>query len=363
MELNNINEPSEEIIEEKKRPGYLRASGKWTDIFIIAATLSVLLMLLGDFLSTEIFHYALPIPALIDRITHDEAVTAFLMQYFDFIGIWIAFILVIIVFKRNRPMWKAFAYNGHGNNLKAVFAGILLGGGMNGFCIFMSWLNGDIVLSFNEFDPVLFLAFLIAVTIQSGAEEIIDRCYLYQKLRRRYRWPAVAIIINSLIFMALHMGNPGVTVLGLLEVFEIGVLFALIVYYYDSLWTAIWAHAAWNFSQSIVFGLPNSGIVSVYSVFKLDAASARDGIFYNTSFGVEGSLGSNVIIAIACVIVLILGIVRKRGERMDYWKEMEENPDQTVRFWEWIIWALVIAAVIALAYLFVSGKITGLNIG
>ena len=98
--------------------------------------------------------------------------------------------------------------------------------------------------------------------------------------------------MNALVFMALHMGNPGVTNLGLLQVFLIGVLFSLIVYYWDSLWTVIWAHTAWNFSQSIVFGLPNSGIVSKYSVFKLEAASARDGIFYNTSFGVEGSMGA-----------------------------------------------------------------------
>ena len=123
--------------------------------------------------------------------------------------------------------------------------------------------------------------------------------------------------------LSLAMGNPGVTKLGLLQVFLIGVLFSLIVYYWDSLWTVIWAHTAWNFSQSIVFGLPNSGIVSKYSVFKLEAASARDGIFYNTSFGVEGSMGANVMIAAAIVIVLIYGIATKRGERMDHWAEAE----------------------------------------
>ena len=122
----------------------------------------------------------------------------------------------------------------------------------------MSVIMGDIKLSFSGFDPKLFFIFLFCVLIQSGAEEIIDRCYLYQKLRRRYRWPAIAVLVNALVFMALHMGNPGVTNLGLLQVFLIGVLFSLIVYYWDSLWTVIWAHTAWNFSQSIVFGLPNS---------------------------------------------------------------------------------------------------------
>lgn len=72
---------------------------------------------------------------------------------------------------------------------------------------------------------MLFLAFFVCVFIQSAAEEIADRCYLYQKLRRRYRWPWIAVLVNSLFFMSLHIGNPGVTMLGLLQVFLIGVLF------------------------------------------------------------------------------------------------------------------------------------------
>jgi membrane protease YdiL (CAAX protease family) len=155
------------------------------------------------------------------------------------------------------------------------------------------------------------------------------------------------VIGNALVFMALHMGNPGVTQLGLLQVFLIGVLFSLIVYYWDSLWTVIWAHTAWNFSQSIVFGLPNSGIVSSYSVFKLEAASARDGIFYNTSFGVEGSLGANVLIGIAIVVVLIYGLVTKRGERVDLWEEMENRDEGRKHIWEAVVLTIIMVAVLA----------------
>ena len=39
----------------------------------------------------------------------------------------------------------------------------------------MSAIMGDINLYFNEFNPVLFLLFVIAVSIQSGAEEILCR--------------------------------------------------------------------------------------------------------------------------------------------------------------------------------------------
>ncbi|MGX8687931.1 MAG: CPBP family intramembrane glutamic endopeptidase, partial [bacterium] len=330
-----------------------RACASFMDIIPVGIFLTFLLILAGELLS-EVLGNVLDIPSYALKLTGDEDIVPFLLQYFNFYGIWIVFILVITVFRRNWPMWKAFVYNRHGNNLKSVFIGILLGGGMNGFCVFMSWLQGDIKLAWNGFDPLLFFAFFICVFIQSAAEEIADRCYLYQKLRRRYRWPWVAVLVNSLFFMALHLGNPGVTMLGLLQVFLIGVLFSLIVYFWDSLWAVMWAHMAWNFSQSIVFGLPNSGIVSKYSLFRLDAASAADGLFYNTSFGVEGSLGANIMIGAVILLVLLFGLITKRGERMDYWKDMEENHADRKYIWDKVAMVLVVLSIIGGIIAFVA---------
>ena len=331
----------------KVKKSFLRACASWTDIFPIAAMLSVILTLFGSLLSTVLDTWVVPAEQIGMNLLGDADGVRFLLDYFEFYGIWIAFMLVILIFKDNWPMWKAFLYNGHGNNLKAIPIGILLGFGMNGFCILMSWIMGDIKLSYNGFNPLVFFVFLLCVMIQSGAEEIIDRCYLYQKLRRRYRWPVIAIVVNALVFMSLHTANPGVTKLGLLQVFLIGVLFSLIIYFWDSLWTVIWAHTAWNFSQSIVFGLPNSGIVSKYSVFKLEAASARDGIFYNTSFGVEGSMGANAIIGAAIVIVLIYALVTKRGEMKDHWEEMEARDAGKNHIWEAVVLTVIMALILA----------------
>lgn len=328
------------------RKSFIRACGSWTDILPIAALLSVLLLLFGSIISALVSKF-LPVQELGMRLLGDEDGVTFLLQYFDFIGIWILFMLITAVFKGNWPMWKAYFYNGHGNNFKAVLVGILLGFGTNGFCILMSVIMGDIKLSFNEFRPLVFLIFLLCVWIQSGAEEIVDRCYLYQKLRRRYRWPVIAVLGNALVFMALHMLNPGVTAWGLGQVFLFGVLASLIIYYWDSLWAAIWMHTAWNFSQSIVFGLPNSGIVSKYSVFKLEAASARDGIFYNTSFGVEGSKGANAIIGGLIVIILLYGLITKRGEKADHWEEMEELEAGKSHIWEAVVLTVIMVAVLA----------------
>ena len=211
-----IPEPPAEV---KTKKTFLRDSRSWTDIIPIAAMLSLLVLELGALLSTILMNRFIPVYRIGMSLLDDIDSVDFLLQYFSFFGIWIFFLLVALVFKDNWPMLKAFFYNRHGNNLKSIPAGILLGFGMNGFCVLMSCIMGDIKLSFSGFNPVAFFAFLFCVMIQSGAEEIVDRCYLYQKLRRRYRWPVIAIAVNALIFMALHMGNPGVTKLGLLQVF------------------------------------------------------------------------------------------------------------------------------------------------
>ena len=81
-------------------------------------------------------------------------------------------------------------------------------------------------------------------------------------------------------------------------------------------------HAAWNFTQSIFFGLPNSGIVSAYSVFRLDAASATNGPFYNVNFGVEGSAGAVLVLIAVGVVILLKN--HGKAEHTDIWAKADQ---------------------------------------
>lgn len=189
--------------------------------------------------------------------------------------------------KRNRPILQAVGTKPQGNNWKYLLFGLVLGFALNGFCILIAWLHHDIVLTYDAIHPLWFVVVFLTVFIQSSAEELLCRGFLYQKLRRSYKNPVVAIVGNALLFALLHLANDGVTVLSVLNIFLVGILFSLMVYYMDSLWCAFAVHTAWNFTQNILFGLPNSGINVPYSVFKLDAATARDSFAYNVGFGIE----------------------------------------------------------------------------
>ncbi len=298
----------------------LRSSRKRTDQFIISGILSFGLFLGGSIISAVFLKLINPEAILHKYLGSDNLVT-FFIDYLLFFGIWIMAIIFIAIPKYNRPMLNAWGYNREGNNIKGIIAGALLGFGTNGFCVLMSVLMGDIKLSYTGFRPGVLLGFLAVILIQSGAEEITDRLYLYQKLRRRYRSPLVAIILNAAIFMSLHIGNDGFTVQAGCEILLVGIIFSVIVYYYNSLWAAIWFHTLWNYTQNIIFGLPNSGVVSEYSIFKLEAVSARSGLFYDVVFGVEGSIGSLIVLAILLVVIVVIN--RGKPEKHDYWAEAE----------------------------------------
>ncbi|MCR4656714.1 MAG: CPBP family intramembrane metalloprotease [Lachnospiraceae bacterium] len=295
-----------------KVKGLKRESGKWHDILPVAIVWAIMIGWL-----VFIIGYTPPEIAIMRLFSDKEEVVEFLEFYFSFIKVWI--ILIPIFFIRyNRPMLGQLVLTKGGNTVKGALTGLLLGFGTNGACILFSVLAGDIKLSYNSFDPGLLLLFFVVIFIQCGAEEIIDRLYLYQKLRRRYRLPVIAIAGSTAAFVMNHLFTPNFTLLsaGLIALY--GVLLALFVYYYDCFWAAMMFHTAWNYSQSIIFGLPNSGEESYYSIYTMDVESAENGFFYDTAFGVEGSVGALVICAV--VIAIIIGINHGQGEKKDLWK-------------------------------------------
>lgn len=239
----------------------------------------------------------------------DVWVTLYL--YLPFIGIWLATLLFLAISPSNRPIFKALWTNTKGNSVKMLLVGLAIGLGMNLFCAAVAMLNGDIALYFDSFKPVSFLFIFVFVFIQSSAEELICRAYIFQKLVKGYGKPILASVVNSVFFMFLHILNNGVTVLSLINIMLYGLLFSAIVIYMDSLWCAMAVHAAWNFCQNILLGLPNSGSVLPYSVFKLDAASAQNSFAYSVGFGLEGTITACAVLLAAAALIVWYG--KKKG--------------------------------------------------
>ncbi len=231
--------------------------------------------------------------------------------YTTFLGIWIISVLFLAVFPWNRFILKKIGPGG-GNSLSMLLKGAGWGMGLNLFCAVVGILHGDIVLYFNRFDPLPVLLLFLLVAIQSSAEELVFRGYMFRKIAIRYPIPLFAAILNALLFLTIHLGNPGVSFLGLMNIFLVGVLTSLVVACEDSFFWVAAFHTTWNFMQAFILGLPNSGLVASYSIFKLEAASARNSFAYNTGFGIEGTVTSTIVIA--ALIAFLCLKYRKEGK-------------------------------------------------
>lgn len=234
-------------------------------------------------------------------ILHYSPVLQTASMYFAFIYLLIALLLWCTLTKKNKFLLEHFGPHKH-NHLKSILFGLFLGFATNAICVLVAYLSGSIQLTFLKFEILPLLMILITVIIQSSYEEFLTRGFLYERLRLSYRNPLVAIIGNSLLFTILHLFNPGIDFLSIMNIFLVGILFSLIVYYHHSLWLACAWHAGWNFTQNIIFGLPNSGLTVPYSLFTLSKAS--NNFSYNINFGIEGTLFCSIILGICILIVL-----------------------------------------------------------
>ena len=290
---------------------------RWYDEIVLVSLGSFLLVFFGQILG-------LIAESFIKRISPGDPFLETFTMYFSTIGVWVLIVLYLLIAKHRRPILKALGPKAKGNSFLYLLLGLAIGFGMNFGCAAVAMLKKDIHLSFAQFDLLKFLALLFAVFVQPSSEELADRAFLFQVLKKGYRNKWVALIGNALVFTALHGLNPGVTVTGLTSIFLSGLLFSLFVWYFDSLWCAFGIHTGWNFTQSILLGLPNSGLVVPYSIFMLDTANANDSFAYHTAFGIEGTLLSVIVLIIVCVITYLLG--RKRNQQpLDVWIGFERK--------------------------------------
>ena len=271
-----------------------------------------LLMMAGGLLSSFLLNPAMKF--MLDTVAPGFTATdtwAAIDHYITFLGIWVLTLIFLNQSALNRPILKALTTKTKGNNMKMLALGLGVGLGMNLLCAFVAMANGDIRLTFSSFRPISFLVIFAAVFVQSSAEELLCRVFVYHRLMRRYGKPVLAVLVNSVFFALNHIFNDGISVLAMLNIFLYGLLFSAMVVYMDSPWATMTAHTAWNFCQNILLGLPNSGNVLPYSVFKLETAAATDSFAYSVAFGLEGAITACVTLFVVAALIVWWGTKHK----------------------------------------------------
>lgn len=172
-------------------------------------------------------------------------------------------------------------------------------------CAFILWLMGDLDFAFAEKIPVLYLLlFLVGFVIQGMSEEVLVRGYFMVSLNNSCH-TAIAVGISSVVFALLHLANPGLSLLAILNLTLFGVFMGVYVLRTDDLWGACAIHSAWNFAQGNLVGIRVSGMAHLPTVAVMNPLGEQT-LFHGGDFGLEGGLIVTLVTLAAIILTIFL---------------------------------------------------------
>jgi membrane protease YdiL (CAAX protease family) len=231
-----------------------------------------------------------------------DAALSYSVQRFDVLDLWIEFASEIILLiaavvpalVMSRLEWRNWSdyglpgpaafgrlfWSGCLWGIVALSSLIFLLHGANAFSFGRLALHGFRILKFAALWGVFFL-------VVAFAEEFLMRGYSQFTLTQAIGfWPAALPL--SLVFGGIHFLNPGEAWNGIAAAAGIGLFFCLTLRRTGTLWFAVGFHAAWDWGESFLYSVPDSGGVSPGHLLK----SSLHGPHWLTggSVGPEGSV-------------------------------------------------------------------------
>jgi uncharacterized protein len=264
---------------------------------------------------------------LIDKVQPHQAFSAVLMPPKTMLVSEGSALLCVVVASwimakiEGRPALR-FGFNGR-ERLRNFLLGAAWGVGLLSLLVFSlratGWLVFDARLLFGRSALGYGAVWLVGFLLVGLLEEYLFRGYLQftlaRGLRGIYDWFGVsygdqlgfwtAAVLLSFGFGFIHQSNAGESPIGLLAAGLIGVVFCLSLWRTGSLWWAIGFHAAWDWAQSFLFGVADSGDMVQGHLFATHPVGRP--VFSGGLTGPEGSvLILPMVVLIAAVIVLTL---------------------------------------------------------
>jgi membrane protease YdiL (CAAX protease family) len=192
----------------------------------------------------------------------------------------------------------AYGLPAHGAFGKQFWSGVIWGLGaitlllvvMRGIGIFhfgVLAIHGGRVAKFAAFWGVVFL-------VVGLYEDFLFRGYSLITLAEAIGfWPAAVLL--SFAFGFIHLGNRGESWVGALGATFIGLFFCLTLRRTGTLWFAVGMHAAWDWGESFLYSVPDSGQVAAGHLLRSSFQGPR--WLTGGSVGPEGSVLVFVLIA------------------------------------------------------------------
>lgn len=213
-----------------------------------------------------------------------------------------AFLPILLLFKflDHRPFSDlGFSLKGRG---KDILYGWLMAVMLYGIGFGLSLALGVVEVTGFQFAPLqllgsFFLFMLVAVT-----EEMMMRGYILGRMLRTRMNKFLALFISSLLFASMHLMNPNVTFLSMLNLVLAGMLLGASFLYTRNLWFPISLHLFWNWIQGPVLGYEVSG--NKFGLSLLNLRLTDNTLINGGAFGFEGSLICTVLMVVFAALII-----------------------------------------------------------
>ena len=253
------------------------------------------------------------------RATNPTGGQAALMEFFRhyslFFELFTFFFIALVVFlwvryREKRPFSSLGFYKE--DWFKNLLKGFLIGAVQFSLVVVLLLVTGTGSLKFGQVN-LQSLIFVVAIIpfwiLQGGTEELVTRGWLFPAVSAKSNI-FIGILISSALFGALHLFNPGVTILSIVNIILDGIFACFLMLKYDNMWVLAGMHGAWNFVQGNIYGIQVSGQGASISILNYSSQSSVD-LLSGGAFGAEGSIFASIVL-IGCIAYL-------------YWSLKKEN--------------------------------------
>lgn len=294
--------------EEGLRPG-------WGLLIFLAILIGIAVI------SGTIIHHLHPDAAKIAATARSKPMAFRLIAFNDGIPFLLLCLITWIMSRIERRPVGVYGFGG-GSKLRLFSVGLAWGFAFLTVLVLALWKLGLLVFTGQQvFGAAIFgraaewaLAFLLVGLF----EEYLLRGYLQYTLARALAglygllfetkhqkalgfWTAALVL--SFVFGLGHGSNPGESPVGLFSAGAIGLIFCLTLWRTGSLWWALGFHAAWDWAQSFVYGVADSG--TMVENHLLSSHPAGQVLWSGGATGPEGSLLILPLMALIIVVVLL----------------------------------------------------------
>lgn len=195
-------------------------------------------------------------------------------------------VLLVLTFLRfvDKESISSIGIKRHFSRSQLIYSGIFVTLSIGiGFLLLL--ISGQIQFQAFNFQFMPFLQSFTLFIIAAFGEEIFFRGYILKNLSQSFSHKT-ALILSSLLFCALHLFNPNIDIISIIDLFLAGIVLGIAYLYSGNLWLPFSIHFFWNFIQSHL-GFMVSG-QSIYSLIRIELTNNT--IWNGGAFGFEGSI-------------------------------------------------------------------------